>query len=666
MPNYDIGLNAILTARQLIDVAGDNIANANTDGYHTKQANVVALTGPIMGQQETGQGSAVESVTRKWDGLVEDALLSHVQTSGRLSQEVDSLGSLEAIFNEPTSQGLDAQIGDFFDSVSALSATPDDPTLREQVVQKATSVCDALNGLNSGFATQMQDLNSAIGTTVGQINSLTEQISYLNGRVMVAETGGAPAPSLEDQRDQLITQLGQLINVDVKQGKYGVVSVSTSGTLLVDGVHNLPLVTTQTDSGLAITPSIAPDYHLDVREGTLGALMGLTQDLLQRYQAMLDDLANDFRRSVNLVQTTGVGLDGGFDSLQGLNSFDASTPFSDTGWGVTAGTDERLVINVTDKATGEVTQTELSLDTTQASGTFLTSLQDSINTNVDHVTASVSGGCVSLQADDGYTFDFATPYDPNPANPGDITAASPTSPTIMDAYTGDTDLTYKFHFLNDGTVGTDALNVSIDVCQADGTVLRTLTQQIDAGYTPGTALTLENGLKYSLGQGAVAAGDGFSFTAHASMDTAGVLDALGLNTFLNGQGAGALTVTDRISSDNSNLSAAISPLAGDNHKLLELAQVGSQNVAASGTMTLNEYYRELIGDLATTLNTKTSQSDNEQQLVTDLQNKRDSVSGVSVDDEMVNLVSARTLYQGAAKYISTLQQMFTDLAAMVT
>ena len=335
------------------------------------------------------------------------------------------------------------------------------------------------------------------------------------------------------------------------------------------------------------------------------------------------------------------------------------------GWGVKAGTDERLTINVTDKTTGEVTQTELSLDTTQAANSFLTDLRDSLNANVAHVSASISGGRIRLQADAGYTFDFATPYDPNPANPGDITAADPASPRIMDAYTGDTDLTYRVSFLNGGQVGTDAVGVSIDVCRSDGTVLRTITRQLDADYKPGEAVALENGLKFSLGDGAVASGDGFAFTARASMDTAGVLDALGLNTFMNGQGAGALTVVDRISDDNANLAAAISPMAGDNHKLLELARVGSETVAASGTMTLNAYYRELVGDVATTLNTKSVQNSNEEQLVKDLQNKRDSVSGVSMDEEMVGLVSARTLYQGAAKYIAALQQMFSDLAQMV-
>ena len=110
MSTYNIGLNGLQTAQQLINVAGDNIANANTDGYHAKQANVVAVPGPTGAQTSIGLGSEVASVTREWDGLVEDALLGGVQTSAQLGEEVSSLTNLQALFNEPSASGLDAQL----------------------------------------------------------------------------------------------------------------------------------------------------------------------------------------------------------------------------------------------------------------------------------------------------------------------------------------------------------------------------------------------------------------------------------------------------------------------------------------------------------------------------------------------------------------------------
>ncbi len=665
MADYTIGLNAISTAQRLIDVAGDNIANANTDGYAAKRANVVALPGPVAGPAEVGLGSTVESVERLRDRLVEAALLQHVQSDQRLSTEVNNLATLESFFTEPTGGGIDALLGGFFDSVDALSASPDDPVLREQVVQKAQAVCDAFNRLDTDFTTVAQNLTNSISTTVQNINSLTEQIAYFNGRIRVANASGASAPSLEDQRDQLVSQLAQLTNITVRQDQYGVVNISTSGTLIVDGQNSLPLTVTEKDGTLTVAPAVTPDFAIDVREGQLGALMNLSQDLVPRYRDALDELAGDFRRSVNLVHTTGVGLDGRFTSLQGLNVLNYDEPLSETGWGVPAGTDERLVINVADSATGDVRQYELTLDTTQTAADFLTGLRDAINSDVDHVTASADGGRISLRADDGYSFDFATPYDPNPAEPGDITAAGPASPAILDDYTGDSDLTYTFTFAGDGTVGADPLDVQIEVSDSSGTVLRTLTRQVDANYLPGGAIALENGLKFSLSAGSVAAGDSFSFTAHASMDTAGVLDALGLNCFLTGQGAGAIQVADRILQDNANLAGSLRPMAGDNHNLLALAGVRDGNVAASGTATLNGSYRDLVTELATTRNTKSAQYDNEELLVKDLQNRRDAVSGVSLDEEMVGLVSARTLYQGALKYISAVSGMMQDLVDMI-
>ncbi len=665
MPNYTIGLNAISTAQKLIDVAGDNIANANTEGYAAKRADVAAVTGPVTGNTEAGLGSTVSSVQRVRDTLIEAALLQHVQADQRLNTEVNNLGTLESFFTEPGDGGIDALLGGFFDSVDALSASPDDPALREQVVQKAQAVCDAFNRLDSEFTTVTQNLADSTQSTVQDINSLTQRIAYYNGRIRVANTGGGSAPTLEDQRDQLVTQLAQLVNVTVTHDQYGVVNISTSGTLIVDGQNSVPLTVAKKDGAVTVAPETAPDFSIDVRQGQLGGLLNLSQDLVPRYRAALDQLASDFRRAVNQVQTTGVGLNGRFTSLEGQNSLDSDQPLSDLGYDVPAGTDEKLVVNVADSATGDVKQYELTLDTTQTGSDFLTSLSNAINSGVDHLSATLNGGRLSLQADDGYSFDFATPYDPNPAEPGDITTADPTTPAILDDYTGDSDLSYRFTFQNDGTVGTDPLDVQIEVSDADGNVVRTLSRQLDAGYMPGSAVTLENGLKFSLSAGSVAAGDSFSFTAHASMDTGGVLDALGLNCFLTGQDAGSLSVTDSVLADNGNLAGAMRPMAGDNHNLQALSQLRDQNVADSGTATLNGSYRSLVSELATTHNTKSAQYDNEGQLVKDLQNRRDAVSGVSMDEEMVGLVSARTLYQGALKYISTVSDTMQDLVNMI-
>jgi len=665
MAGFNIGVNALRAAAQQMQVASDNVANANTEGYHVKRATVTPISGPSIGGVRIGLGCTVQDVSRVRDELIEYALLMHSQFRARFGAEAGALANLETFLNEPTDAGLDAQLGKFFESLAELAGTPDDMIVREKVVWSAQAVCDVFNHLDAEFRNIADSLLNVAGLAVENINALTERIAELNLQIKLSETGGTSAPTLKDVRDQLITELSELVNVTVYEEAYGVVNVSCAGTLLVSGAQNSELELVTSDEGMLIRRSGAVGHQVDVCEGSLAGTLQVANNLLPRYQSILADLADSFRRAINLVHSTGLGSNGRFDRLEGLNLLTSDTPLCDLGYGVPSGTSETLVINVEDEATGDVTQYELTLDTTQAANVFITSLRDDINASVPHVAASVDNGRLVLQADDGYAFGFATPYDPNPAQPGDITAASPTSPTIMDAYAGDRDLVYEFSFLNGGEIGVDTMTVQIDVREPSGPLLRTLTHTIDETYDPGAALELENGLKYSLGAGNVAAADGFSFTARASMDTAGVLDALGLNVLFTGLSAASIRVADPVRQDPANLAIGISEAPGDNHRLLEMIELESAEIAASGSATLHDYYRIMLGEIATTRNTRDLQYQTEDQLVNDLKNQRDAVSGVSVDEEMINLMAASTIYQGALRLIKAIDDSLDDLATLV-
>jgi flagellar hook-associated protein 1 FlgK len=206
--------------------------------------------------------------------------------------------------------------------------------------------------------------------------------------------------------------------------------------------------------------------------------------------------------------------------------------------------------------------------------------------------------------------------------------------------------------------------MQVTVRDVGGAAVRTLSLRVDDDYAAGDTIALENGLRFSLSAGNVNTGDGFSFTAYASMDSAGILDALGINTFLNGQSAGDLHVVERVLRDNSTLAGALTPNPGDNHGFLQLAEVREAEVAGSGSTTLNDAYREMISEIATTRNTKTSECDSQELLIKDLQNRRDSVSGVDMDEEMVQLIEAQTLYQGALKYIQAVDEMMSAMLSI--
>ncbi|MGD2175970.1 MAG: flagellar hook-associated protein FlgK, partial [Candidatus Brocadiaceae bacterium] len=290
MSGFSTGVNAVRTAAQLIDMAGDNIANANTPGYHLKRADISPVIGPTIGGIRIGLGSRVDDIQRVRNELIERALLQHVQAKELFATEQETLEHLELLFGEPSDAGLDARLGEFFDSVEMLAADPDDTTLREQVLQKADAVCQMFNRLDTGVQQVLDDLWNKIDYTVGRINALSERIAALNGQIRDIETGGTTAASLKDTRDGLVSELAELINITTYEVGDGVVNVSCAGTVLVNENHYLTIEAEPTDEGVVIQAEGAVGHRMRVRQGQLGGLLELYNQIVPDYAARLDEL----------------------------------------------------------------------------------------------------------------------------------------------------------------------------------------------------------------------------------------------------------------------------------------------------------------------------------------------------------------------------------------
>jgi len=113
--------------------------------------------------------------------------------------------------------------------------------------------------------------------------------------------------------------------------------------------------------------------------------------------------------------------------------------------------------------------------------------------------------------------------------------------------------------------------------------------------------------------------------------------------------------------DATQLAAAQRNMPGDNHKLLDLLTVRNAPLMSQGTRTLADYYRSVVADVAIQKTTKMVQQNAEGQQITTLENRRDSASGVSIDEEMLTIMQTRRIYEGALKYIKALNDLLTAL-----
>ena len=665
MSQFSTGVNSMQALRAVIGLAGDNIANVNTPGYHARRAEVAGRPGAPCGGLRIGEGAVVQNVTRLRDVLAERLLLADVQVLERVKQEARILEHVELSFQEPSEESIDAYLGQFFERISGLAADPDDTVLRNQLVQAGNSLSNALNRLSHKLQVIERESSIELERTIGEVNELVARTAELNRRIAAVEQGGVSAPGLKDQRDHAVRKLAELINLRTIDSGNGVVNVSTAGSLLVDGEQHLVLEEKEAEDGVAVSRKGSEVHVLEIKEGKVAGLLRGLNDYLPSFRHQLDEVATALRRRFNEIHTTGLGLNGRFESLRGLNAFYGRSAFSESGYGVRAGTDERLVINVEDKNNGDIVQHELSLDTTLDSDVFLADIASRINSRVGHLNATVQDGRLNLEAEQGYAFGFATPYDPDPAEAGDITAATPASPEVIDAYHGEEDLEYEFTFQNDGQIGADRVDVRIDVHSDGGTLLKTLNRSVGADYQPGEGISIEHGMKFTLTGGLVNAGDSFSFTAHGDMDTAGVLDALGMNTFFNGTGAKSLQVVDAVKQDAAGVAAALRDISGDNHRVQEMESLQSQKLLDGGNSSLLEAYRGLISDVGVARSTRNEHQKSLEGAVTELENEADGTAGVSVDEQMMELLESQRIYQASVKYVKSVDSTLASLLELV-
>jgi flagellar hook-associated protein 1 FlgK len=135
--------------------------------------------------------------------------------------------------------------------------------------------------------------------------------------------------------------------------------------------------------------------------------------------------------------------------------------------------------------------------------------------------------------------------------------------------------------------------------------------------------------------------------------------------FFTGTKASDIGVNAALANDPSALQASgVAGAAGNNQVVLALAQMANTSQAGLGNQTFAQSYNGTITGLGTALNSVNSQLDDQTAVQSMMQNQRDSVSGVSIDDEMTNLVMFQRAFQASAHLVSVVDQMLSTVVTL--
>jgi flagellar hook-associated protein 1 FlgK len=201
-----------------------------------------------------------------------------------------------------------------------------------------------------------------------------------------------------------------------------------------------------------------------------------------------------------------------------------------------------------------------------------------------------------------------------------------------------------------GTIGSGS--TSITVTDSGGATLAVL--DVGSSYTAGDVLKIADGVSVSFSDGTVTATT-LGFDVTNDPDTSNVLSALGLNTFFSGKDASTIDVTQYIKDDVSRIAAASSSSPGDNTNALRLAAL--QDSTSTNNSTFSEYLHGVVAELGIDAQQKESEKESFSSLLLNLENQRQEISGVSVEEEMINIIRFQQAFQASARYVSVISEL---------
>ncbi|GAA4932188.1 flagellar hook-associated protein FlgK [Actinoplanes utahensis] len=341
------GLNTALTSlyaqRRGLDVAGQNIANANTEGYtrqrvvmHGQNANLVP--GVYATTDAVGNGVTVTSVERLRNTALDQRSYTEHANSAYHNERTSAYNLIEDVFGEPSDTALQARLQDMWDGFNAVAAHPAQKAPKAAALEQATTVAASLNDAAGALNSQYVATRAGLDTYAGEVNKTAASIAKLNHEIVVATQAGLQANELMDQRGQQILKLAELAGATTVDSPNGATNVYIGNAQLVSG-FNVREIQIKDPSATRLEDLATLDVNLQWKDngtpvvagGTMGAQMELLRKggTLATWSQRLDDVATKLAADVNGVHA-GTNIDPetnqpvaafGYDGSSGLQLF---------------------------------------------------------------------------------------------------------------------------------------------------------------------------------------------------------------------------------------------------------------------------------------------------------------------------------------------------------
>jgi len=315
-------------------LVAQNIASASTPGYTTKTLSVSDSVSP------EGLAGMIGTVQRQVNLQVQQQLNSSTSENSYLSTMSSYASSIDQLFGTPGSANtLEASISGLTSALSTLQASPSSQAAQQGAVSAAQTMAQTLNQMSSSVQSMRTQADGAIADGVAQVNTLTQNISDLNTKIVNGTAAGQDVTNLQDQRDLDVNQLSSYVDVQTRTTSTGAMNVFTTAGFQLVGAAATKLSFNQ--SGVLSASSVysansaqsnvggitigSGDNTTDlvatgqIRSGSLAALVAQRDSVLPQAQNQLDDLAASISGAFSDTATQGTAVTSGSNTGESVD-----------------------------------------------------------------------------------------------------------------------------------------------------------------------------------------------------------------------------------------------------------------------------------------------------------------------------------------------------------
>ena len=644
-----IGTRAMTANYAKLQTISNNISNANVAGYSRQDVLLETSKGQFSGAGFFGKGVNVVTVTRSADKFL---TAESATTKATASMDAARLGALQALENVfPTGEdGVGYAASQFLNGMVDMASNPQDLSARQVVLSRASELAARFANAGVQLDTLQAGVNADLKTSVDSVNQIAANIAGINQEIAKVNGVGHSANDLLDQRDQLISQLSQFVQVTTLPAEDGTLGVfMAGGQRLVLGNQATPLAVApdpmdSSRSAVGIMEAGGGLRLLSQDTFTGGEIAGLlkfqNQDLVDA-RTGLGQMAAAISARVNQQQSLGLDLRNPPGSGAPLFSVgpptagNASTNAKDASGNFLAG----VSLTVADATQLEASEYDLAADPANAGQYLLTRRSDGLVRSIAN-GATVDGMTVNVTGTPGGNDRFLLQPVTRTVNgmktvlsdPKGLAAASPVAATA--------------NVNNTGTAKVDSLTV------------------VNAGIDPARTATFTFG---------AANGSGRDYS-WSLFDPATNTTTTGTGTWQAGQPIALngfeLQLKGVPASGDSIVVAPTEFPATNNGNALALAALRDEKMVGrrtdaygnvGGGVTATDAYAGVMSGVGVAVQGAKSAAQISAGVADTMAQQLASKTGVNLDEEAAQLMQFQQSYQAAAKVLQVAQQVFDTL-----